>query len=110
MFADPDPRTERLGRKLNPENTAASISKQAWPLNQRHTSLADKMEDLRAPRARKKKAKSAHDPNDQRPTIRLEAGNIERIVDEAEVALIKADRGLYQRDNRIVDIKVWEGR
>ena len=40
--------------------------------------------------------------NDSRPCIRLVAGEIERIVDEAEVALIKANRGLYQRDNKIV--------
>src|SRR5271166_1099018 len=40
--------------------------------------------------------------NDSRPTIRLAAGDIERIVDDAEAALIKADRGLYQRANQIV--------
>ena len=34
--------------------------------------------------------------------IRLCANDIERIVDEAEAALIKADRGLYQRDGLIV--------
>lgn len=37
-----------------------------------------------------------------RPTIRLAAGRIKRIVDEAERALIKARCGLYQRDGRIV--------
>jgi hypothetical protein len=41
-------------------------------------------------------------PNDPRPTIRLAVGEIERIVDEAEAALIKAGRGLYQRSNAIV--------
>jgi hypothetical protein len=40
--------------------------------------------------------------NDHRPTIRLCANDIERIVDETEDALIKADRGLYQRDGKIV--------
>jgi len=40
--------------------------------------------------------------NDPRPTIRLTAGDIVRIVDDAEAALIKADRGLYQRANQIV--------
>jgi putative DNA primase/helicase len=41
-------------------------------------------------------------PNDPRPMIRIVAGEVERIVDEAENALIKANRGLYQRDNKIV--------
>jgi len=40
--------------------------------------------------------------SDSRPTIRLVAGEMDRIVDEAEVALLKANRGLYQRDNKIV--------
>jgi putative DNA primase/helicase len=40
--------------------------------------------------------------NDTRPSIRIIAGDIERIVDEAERALIKANLGLYQRDNKIV--------
>jgi hypothetical protein len=39
---------------------------------------------------------------DNRPTIRIAAGEIERIVDETELALIKAGRGLYQRDGKIV--------
>jgi putative DNA primase/helicase len=39
-----------------------------------------------------------------RPEIHLRAGDIERIVDESQDALIKADRGLYQRDGRIVSI------
>ena len=38
-----------------------------------------------------------------RPEIHLRA-DIERIVDESQDALIKADRGLYQRDGRIVSI------
>ena len=47
-------------------------------------------------------AKPDRAPSNSRPTIRLVAGEIERIVDEAEIALIKANRGLYQRDNKIV--------
>jgi putative DNA primase/helicase len=39
--------------------------------------------------------------NDGRPVIQLRANEIERIVNEAEAALIKADRGLYQRDGKI---------
>jgi len=49
-----------------------------------------------------KDARAAGPANDSRPIIRLAAGQIERIVDEAEAALIKASRGLYQRDNQIV--------
>jgi hypothetical protein len=45
---------------------------------------------------------SDRNSNDPRPTIRLIAGDIERIVDEAERALIKATPGLFQRDNKIV--------
>lgn len=41
-------------------------------------------------------------PNDPRPVIRIEPGEIETAVNEAEEALIRADRGLYQRDGRIV--------
>lgn len=36
------------------------------------------------------------------PTIRLKEGDTDRIVNEAEDALIAADRGLYQRAGRIV--------
>lgn len=39
-----------------------------------------------------------------RPTIRVVRGQLGRIVDEIEDALIKADRGLYQRDNKIVSV------
>lgn len=39
-----------------------------------------------------------------RPTIRVVRGGLGRIVDEIEVALIKADFGLYQRDNKIVSV------
>ena len=39
-----------------------------------------------------------------RPEIHICAGDIERIVDESQDALIKADRGLYQRDGRIVSV------
>ncbi|HKN27971.1 MAG TPA: hypothetical protein VJY34_08830 [Roseiarcus sp.] len=53
---------------------------------------------------REKKVRSAPDPNDPRPTIRLAANDIERIVDEAEAALIQAKRGLYQRNSLIVAV------
>jgi putative DNA primase/helicase len=52
----------------------------------------------------RKKTKRNVDPNDKRPTIRIVPGEIERIVNEAEAALIKANRGIYQRDGRIVSI------
>ena len=55
-----------------------------------------------APRARRKRYVPA--TNDQRPTIRVVAGEIERIVDDAEFALIASDRGLYQRDGKIVGV------
>lgn len=42
--------------------------------------------------------------NSNRPTIRITAGDIERIVDEAEDALISAERGVYQRDATIVSV------
>ncbi len=57
---------------------------------------------LVAKRSRKKPIR--RDDNDPRPTIRITAGDIERIVDEAEDALIKSNRGLYQRGNQIVAI------
>ena len=44
--------------------------------------------------------------NDNRPAIRVVAADIERIVDEAEAALIKANRGLYQRGGLIVSVGV----
>jgi hypothetical protein len=53
-------------------------------------------------RGRKKLSRIA--PNDPRPTIHLTAGQTERIVDEAEDALMKANRGLYQRENLIVTV------
>ena len=53
---------------------------------------------------RRSRARPNGGGNDQRPTIQLRANDIERIVDEAEAALIKADRGLYQRDGKIVCI------
>jgi putative DNA primase/helicase len=59
-----------------------------------------------APKQGKRRAKKPTgveaSANDLRPTIKLVAGEIGRIVDEAELALIKANRGLYQRDGRIV--------
>ena len=44
--------------------------------------------------------------NDLRPTITIVANDIERIVDEAESALINSDRGLYQHANRIVSVEL----
>src|ERR1700677_657444 len=49
-----------------------------------------------------RKVKRVIDPNDSRPKIRLCANDIERIVNECESALIKANRGLYQRHGSIV--------
>lgn len=43
-------------------------------------------------------------PADDRPVIRLAEGEITRVVDEAEAALIDADRGVYQRAGLIVGI------
>jgi hypothetical protein len=53
---------------------------------------------------KRKKTKRGVDPNDKRPTIRIVPGEIERIVNQAETALIKANRGIYQRNGRIVSI------
>ena len=39
-----------------------------------------------------------------RPVIQIKEGEIERIVNEAEEALIDSDRGLYQRAGKIVSI------
>ncbi len=52
--------------------------------------------------ARKARRRAA--PNDPRPTIQIVAGDIERIVDHSERALVAANRGLYQRDGRIVSV------
>ena len=41
---------------------------------------------------------------DDRPTIRIVQGEIERMVDEAEAALIRSNRGLYKRAGRIVSV------
>jgi hypothetical protein len=43
-------------------------------------------------------------PDDARPVIHVVPGDIERMVNEAEAALIAAGRGLYQRDGRIVSV------
>jgi putative DNA primase/helicase len=52
-----------------------------------------------------RKPKRPVEPNDPRPRITLRANDIERIVDEAEAALLKADRGLYQRDGKLVSVE-----
>ncbi len=49
-----------------------------------------------------------------RPTIRLGVGEIERVVDEIEAALIASGRGLYRRGGLIVAtgfdrMQTWEG-
>jgi putative DNA primase/helicase len=44
------------------------------------------------------------DGTEEKPNIRVVAGELGRIVDAAEVALIRANRGLYQRDGAIVFI------
>ena len=54
--------------------------------------------------SRRRKQSSQALPNDSRPTIRIAAGEIERIVNEAESALINAKRGLYQQSNKIVSV------
>jgi putative DNA primase/helicase len=54
--------------------------------------------------SRRRKQNSQALPNDSRPTIRIAAGEIERIVNEAEAALINAERGLYQHSNKIVSV------
>ncbi len=55
---------------------------------------------LPAPR----KARHIAAAEDARPTIKIIAGEIERVVNEAESALIRANRGLYQRANQIVTV------
>lgn len=65
----------------------------------RMKALADEAEEsARAPRKRP----NGGGDGEGLPTIRLAAGEIERIVDKVEIALIQANRGLYQRDNKIV--------
>jgi putative DNA primase/helicase len=60
----------------------------------------------KAIRSRASQRSALRPKNDAGPRIRLRASDIERIVDEAEDALIRADRGLYQRDGRIVSVEV----
>lgn len=52
------------------------------------------------------KSNGHHHPmaDGDRPVIQIKEGEIERIVDEAEEALINSDRGLYQRAGKIVSI------
>jgi hypothetical protein len=56
--------------------------------------------DARKTRRRRKKPA----PDDLRPVIHLTRGDIERIADESERALIAANRGVYQRDGLIVSV------
>jgi putative DNA primase/helicase len=53
---------------------------------------------------RPKKVRHINNPNDQRPNLHLVRGDISRIADEAESALIKANLNLFQRDNLIVSV------
>ena len=61
-----------------------------------------------ARRTRAKASRSAKAPrradDDSRPVIRLKVGELERVVDEVERALIAADRGVYQRANLLVAV------
>jgi hypothetical protein len=70
------------------------------------SNIAASVVDLGAQRAKRAKKKrqerAARSANDQRPLITIAAGDIERIVNDVEAALIAADRGLYQRDGKIV--------
>lgn len=43
-------------------------------------------------------------PDDGRPVVKIVGAKLERVVDEAEAALIGSDRGLYQRSGRIVGV------
>jgi hypothetical protein len=54
--------------------------------------------------SRRRKQSSQALPKDSRPTIRIAACEIEHIVNEAEAALINAERGLYQHSNKIVSV------
>jgi putative DNA primase/helicase len=56
----------------------------------------------RARTKRKRPERAARSANDKRPLISIAAGDIERIVNEVEAALIAAGRGLYQRGGKIV--------
>jgi putative DNA primase/helicase len=50
----------------------------------------------------RRKERHVPDVSDPRPTIKISAGEIERIVDAAESALLAAGRGLYKRGGVIV--------
>jgi hypothetical protein len=70
------------------------------------SNIAASVVDLGAQRVKRAKKKrlerAARSANDKRPLIIIAAGDIERIVNDVEAALIAADRGLYQRDGKIV--------
>jgi putative DNA primase/helicase len=51
---------------------------------------------------------------EERPTIQIQVGETERVVDEIEAALIASDRGLYRRGGLIVAVgfdrmQTWDG-
>jgi len=52
--------------------------------------------------ARRKKQPPPATANDNRPRIQVIAGDLTRVVDDAEAALIAADLGIYQRSTEIV--------
>lgn len=60
---------------------------------------------LAKPARRKRRESAARSANDKRPLISLAAGDIERIVNDVEAALIASDRGLYQRAGKIVGVE-----
>jgi putative DNA primase/helicase len=85
------------------------ISKYLQPVPARPVDPAPAPADRPAPTdrpARRRRAGRAPEPPsdglDGRPTIRVVAGEIDRVVDDAERALIEADVGVYQRGGMLV--------
>jgi putative DNA primase/helicase len=72
------------------------------PAAKRHNGDAGQWEPDGGPRDDAPPHGEAVKPLPKLVPIRIAAGEIERIVDETELALIKAGRGLYQRDGKIV--------
>ena len=64
--------------------------------------VREKMKKEAAQESNSGRSEDGYGRNHNGPTIRIEAGAIEVIVDAAEQALISADRGLYLHGNRIV--------
>jgi hypothetical protein len=76
-------------------------------IEERYAILVDDQhdEDRRKRPARARETRFSAMLNDPRPTIRIVAGELSRVVDEAEAALIKAGRPIYQRGGAIVCIE-----